>query len=111
MTELMKNAVQACHNVFPFTNIMDSQYFITPNWIKYLNYQSHKLKNTNDIIKYFLSNKNYSSDSNPGLQIPRVHQLILQDIGISILDPFVFQNEIKSQWKEEDIKVVKVKYF
>ena len=34
----MKLAIEKSHEMFPYTNIESSGEFVTPNWVKFLNY-------------------------------------------------------------------------
>ena len=79
----MRTAIEANDRVFPYTNILSAKSFTTPDWVKYLNYESYKLKDTKDVIMYFHYNDNYKS-----LNLERVPTLILNDVDTEILTPF-----------------------
>ena len=104
----MQNAKEKCHAVFPYTNIENTEFYVTPNWIKYLHYQSHKLKNTSEIIRHYLSSQDYDNLQH-SLHVPSVHHLILQDIDLSLLDPYLLE-EIQQTWSEQETKHVMVMY-
>jgi hypothetical protein len=71
----MKKAIEASHKVFPYTSIENSEHFKTPNWIKYLNYQSHKLKKTKDVMKHFLTHEQYEGDSSKDFKDLEIEQI------------------------------------